>query len=147
MGVDDNFVPRKDTSIWNNAHAAALEDFQLSDDEALRYTDEAIEAGKRQEIQAFENVCEAKVLQVTLEQAVKSESVRDLLSVVAISLAFPSIDRMFGRYRFEVIANGELVNTYEQLFEEGVLVEGDGAVAIKGPNWKAPTFVTNKKYV
>ncbi|RON19816.1 immunity protein [Pseudomonas frederiksbergensis] len=82
-----------------------------------------------------------------LEQIVKTECIRDLLLVFAISLAFPSIDRMFGRYRFDVIASGELVRTYERLFEECVLAEGVGAVAIKGPNWKAPQFVIEKRYV
>ena len=65
--------------------------------------------------------------------------------VFAIGLAFPSIDQMFGRYRFEAIANGELVSIYERLFEEGVLAEGVGAIAIKGPNWKAPAFLVEKR--
>ena len=146
MGIDDSFIPKRNPSIWNNAHTAALEDYKLSDDETLRYTDEAIEASKRQEVQAFESGSETKTSVTTLEQIVKSESVRDLLLVFAISLVFPSIDRVFGRYRFDAIASGELVRTYEQLFEEGVLAEGVGAVAIKGPNWAAPKFVTAKKY-
>jgi hypothetical protein len=53
---------------------------------------------------------------------------------------------MIGRYRFEVIANGELLSTYARLFDEGVLANGDGPVAIKGPNWKEPDFVIEKRY-
>ncbi|MCY1461317.1 hypothetical protein D9M71_789620 [compost metagenome] len=83
----------------------------------------------------------------TLEQIVKSESMRDLLSVLAISLVFPSIDRLFSRYRFEVITNGELVRIYERLSDENVLAEGSGAIAIQGPRWEAPKFLTNKKYM
>ncbi|MNJ80616.1 hypothetical protein D3C77_790590 [compost metagenome] len=54
---------------------------------------------------------------------------------------------MFSQYRFEVIANGELLKTYAKLFEDGVLANGDGPIAIKGPNWKEPTFVKEKRYV
>ena len=82
-----------------------------------------------------------------IEQIVKNEPIADVLSVFAIGIGYPSLDRMYGRYKFEVVANGELLKIYARLFEEGVLANGDGPVAIKGPNWKAPTFVTNKKYV
>ncbi|WP_244858248.1 hypothetical protein [Pseudomonas sp. PP3] len=146
MGIADDFIPKSNPSIWNNVHTAALEDLKLSDDETLRYTNEAIEVSKRQELQAYENVTGTKVSITALEQIVKNESVKDLLLVFAISLAFPSIDRLFGRYRFEVIANGELVRTYEQLFHDGVIAEGVAAIAVKGLNWDTPDFVTIKKY-
>ncbi|WP_448091887.1 hypothetical protein [Pseudomonas lini] len=60
MGIPDDFIPKKNTSLWNNVHTAALEDFKLGNDETLRYTDEAIEAAKRQEILAFEGGCGSK---------------------------------------------------------------------------------------
>jgi hypothetical protein len=82
----------------------------------------------------------------TIEQIVKNEPIADVLTAFGIGLAYPSLDRMIGRYRFEVIANGELLKTYARLFEEGVLANGEGPVAIKGPNWKAPKFVTEKLY-
>ncbi|MHC8370331.1 immunity protein [Pseudomonas sp. MDT1-85] len=82
----------------------------------------------------------------TIEQIVKNEPIADVLTAFGIGLAYPSLDRMIGRYRFEVIANGELLKTYARLFEEGVLADGEGPVAIKGPNWKAPKFVTEKLY-
>ena len=82
----------------------------------------------------------------TIEQIVKNEPIEDVLTAFGIGLAYPSLDRMIGRYRFEVIANGELLKTYARLFEEGVLADGEGPVAIKGPNWKAPKFVTEKLY-
>ena len=83
----------------------------------------------------------------TIEQIVKNEPIADVLTAFGIGLAYPSLDRMIGRYRFEVIANGELLKTYAKLFEEGVLANGEGPVAIKGPNWKAPNFLTEKRYV
>jgi hypothetical protein len=81
-----------------------------------------------------------------VEQIVKNESVEDILTVFALGSAIPSLDRMFGRYRYEVIASGELLRTYAKLFEEGVLANGEGPVAVKGPNWKAPKFMTENKY-
>jgi hypothetical protein len=81
-----------------------------------------------------------------VEQIVKNETVEDTLTVFALSSAIPSLDRMFGRYRYEVIESGELLKTYARLFEEGVLASGEGPIAVKGPNWKPPKFVTEKKY-
>lgn len=81
-----------------------------------------------------------------IEQIVKNESIADVLSVFAIGIGYPSLDRMFCRYKFEVVANGELLKNYAKLFEEGVLANGDGPVAIKGPNWAAPKFITEKRY-
>jgi hypothetical protein len=81
-----------------------------------------------------------------VEQIVKNESVEDVLTVFALGSAIPSLDRLFGRYRYEVIASGELPETYARLFEQGVLANGDGPVAVKGPNWRAPRFMTDNTY-
>lgn len=81
-----------------------------------------------------------------VEQIVKNESVEDVLTVFALGSAIPSLDRMFGRYRYEVVASGELLETYARLFEQGVLANGDGPVAVKGPNWRAPKFMTDNTY-
>lgn len=83
----------------------------------------------------------------TIEQIVKNEPIVDVLTAFGIGLVYPSLDRMIGRYRFEVIANGELLKTYAMLFEEGVLANGESPVAIKGPNWKAPQFLTENRYI
>ena len=82
----------------------------------------------------------------TIEQIVRNEPLADIVTAFGIGLAYPSLDRMIGRYRFEVIANGELLSTYARLFEEGVLANGEGPIAIKGPNWKEPNFLTEKRY-
>ncbi|MFJ4192849.1 immunity protein [Pseudomonas sp. NPDC089534] len=81
-----------------------------------------------------------------IEQTIRNESLVDILTFFGIGLAYPSLDRLIGRYRFEVIANGELFKTYAKLFEDGILANGEGPVAIKGPNWKAPRFMTEKRY-
>lgn len=47
LGVADGVDP-KDDAIWNSAHAATLEDYQLLDDPSLLYTREAEEAALKQ---------------------------------------------------------------------------------------------------
>lgn len=81
-----------------------------------------------------------------VEKIVKNESVEDVLTVFALGSAIPSLDRMFGRYRYEVIESGELLETYARLFEQGILANGTGPVAVKGPNWRAPKFMTEDTY-
>jgi len=81
-----------------------------------------------------------------IEKIIENETVEDILTVFALNSAIPTLDRMFARYRYEVIKSGELLKTYEKLFEVGVLTNGDGPIAIKGPNWKAPKFLTEKRY-
>ena len=81
MGIADDYIPRSNPSLWNNLHTATLEDFKLSNDEALRYTAEAIDAAKKQELKAFESVSGSKSSIAKLEQAVRQENLRDLLSV------------------------------------------------------------------
>ncbi|MFZ3280226.1 immunity protein [Pseudomonas sp.] len=81
-----------------------------------------------------------------IEQIVTNEPIADVLTAFGIGLAYPSLDRMIGRYKFELIASGELLKTYAQLFEQGVLANGEGPVAVKGPNWKPPKFITENRY-
>jgi len=54
---------------------------------------------------------------------------------------------MIRRYNHDAIRHGELESAYTRLIEAGVLANGEKGLAIKGPNWKAPKFVTEKKYV
>ncbi|MEG1039516.1 MAG: hypothetical protein RSE94_06300 [Pseudomonas sp.] len=44
-----------------------------------------------------------------IEKIVQNEPLEDVVSAFGIGLAYPSIDRIFVKYRFEVIANGELL--------------------------------------
>jgi len=81
-----------------------------------------------------------------IESIVKNESVEDVLKVFALNSGIPSLDIMFGRYRHEVRASGELINTYQRLFDEGVLQSGPNGVAVKGPNWIEPKFLADNKY-
>ena len=68
------------------------------------------------------------------------------LKLFALKFGMPSLDRMFGRYKYEVVTSGELFRVYDRLFKEGVLAPGKNGVAIKGPNWTAPDFLTEGRY-
>ncbi len=42
---------------------------------------------------------------------------------------------------------GTLEASYSRLFAAGILLEGEKGLAIKGPNWKPPKFMTEKRYI
>ncbi|MGS3449062.1 immunity protein [Klebsiella electrica] len=81
-----------------------------------------------------------------LESIYKNESVEDVLLHFALQTPYPSIDRMYVNYKFEVIEHGELLRTHQRLFDEGKLKKTGRPLPEKGPNWKEPKFVTEKKY-
>ncbi|MCG7368078.1 immunity protein [Pantoea sp. ACRSH] len=81
-----------------------------------------------------------------LEGIYKNESVEDVLLHFAPQTPYPGIDRMYVRFKFDVIENGELLRTYQRLCKEGKLTETGKPLPEKGPNWKEPAFVTQKKY-
>ncbi|MCF4994097.1 colicin transporter [Pseudomonas syringae] len=56
LGLKDGFKPDKESSLWNNAHTATLEDFELTNDESLLYTKDAIAAADRQDEDFFNNL-------------------------------------------------------------------------------------------
>jgi len=81
-----------------------------------------------------------------LEGIYKNESVEDVLLHFAPRTPYPSIDRMYVNYKFEVVAHGELLKTHQRLITEGKLLKTGKPLPEKGPNWKEPKFVTEKKY-
>jgi hypothetical protein len=81
-----------------------------------------------------------------IEQIVLHESLDDIVTVFALVKATPHLDMMIGRYKPAFTRSGDLQRVYARLFEEGVLAKGEKGLSIKGPNWKAPTFVTENRY-
>ncbi|BCQ33472.1 MULTISPECIES: immunity protein [Erwiniaceae] len=81
-----------------------------------------------------------------LEGIYQNESVEDVLLYFALRTSYPWIDRMYVRYKFEVAAERELLFTCQRLVKEGKLMETKKLFMEKGPNWKEPKFVTDKKY-
>jgi hypothetical protein len=82
----------------------------------------------------------------TVEQILQNESVEEVVTVFALFKSASAVDRMYGLFRLEVITSGELVRTYNHLFEVGILASDENGKTVKGPNWKAPTFFVEKRY-
>lgn len=79
----------------------------------------------------------------------KNEKVEDIITFFAgfsKSIGYPSMDRLFVRYRFSAIETGEFMNTFHELSEKGVVSLNDKMGLVKGPNWEQPGFVTQRKY-
>ncbi|MCS3606939.1 immunity protein [Erwinia rhapontici] len=81
-----------------------------------------------------------------LEGIYQNESVEDVLLYFALRTPYQTIDLMYVQYKFEVAAERELLFTCQRLVKEGKLIETGKPLMEKGPNWKEPKFVTDKKY-
>ncbi|ATR81997.1 immunity protein [Pseudomonas sp. HLS-6] len=81
-----------------------------------------------------------------LEKVIVNEPIADVLTALIPISSYPMIDYMYVRFKFEVVASGELMRVYEQLFTDGVFVTNEKGRPIKGPNWSVPDFVTLNKY-
>lgn len=81
-----------------------------------------------------------------LEGIFKNESVEDVLLHFAPRTPYPSIDRMYVNYKFDIVADGILLNTYQRLISEGKLLEKGCDLPERGPKWNEPKFVTERKY-
>jgi hypothetical protein len=83
----------------------------------------------------------------TIEHIVKNESLDDIVTVFALFKPNPHLDMMIRRYNREALEHGDLESAYTRLFASGVLAKGEKGLAVKGPNWRAPQFVLESRYV
>lgn len=87
---------------------------------------------------------------IDFKSLVQKESVEDAVAFFARSpngIGYPNLDRFYTRYRFDVISEGELLSTVIKMTDKGIIKGGESPLHyIKGPNWKEPKFVTDKKY-
>lgn len=81
-----------------------------------------------------------------LEDVIINEPIADVLTAFIPRVPYQTIDRLYVQFKFEVIANGELIKVYKQLFKDGVFVKNEKGLPMKGPNWSVPDFVTLNKY-
>lgn len=81
-----------------------------------------------------------------IKDIIINESISDVLTALAPNTSQPRIDRLYTSYKFEALETGELWNTYEKLFQEGVLASDGKGHTIKGPHWKEPAFITENRY-
>ncbi|MOA15056.1 MULTISPECIES: hypothetical protein [Pseudomonas] len=82
----------------------------------------------------------------TVEQIVKNEPLEEIVTVFALLKPHRQLDMLIRRHNRELIQHGELEKTYKNLFEAGILTGGEKGLCAKGPNWKAPKFVLEKRY-
>ena len=86
---------------------------------------------------------------VDFKTMIENESIFDVISFFSRSkkgIGYPKLDNFFVRYRFEVISSGEFMRTFAEMEKNGVVQWGEKMIVLKGPNWKEPKFVTQKKY-
>ncbi|ASL92285.1 hypothetical protein [Serratia marcescens] len=76
----------------------------------------------------------------------RDESIDDLLTVLAPKMPLHRLDPLMIRSRVEDITNTELIESFDRLYDAGILMTGESGGIVKGPNWREPEFVTNKKY-
>ena len=80
-----------------------------------------------------------------MEAIIKNESLEEVVAVFALKVGYPLIDRSYVMYGEGRFSNLDVLSTYQRLVDEGVLVRAEQN-AIKGPNWKEPAFVSERKY-
>ncbi|MBV4487361.1 hypothetical protein HU727_017385 [Pseudomonas sp. SWRI153] len=84
----------------------------------------------------------------TIEMIVKNEPLDDIVTVFALIKATPHLDMMIRIHNRELLKEyGALENAYTRLFNAGVLANGENGLAIKGPNWAPPAYMTEKRYI
>jgi len=84
----------------------------------------------------------------TVEMIIKNESLNDIVTVFALIKATPHLDMMIRIHNRELLKEyGALEDAYKRLINAGVLANGENGLAIKGPNWKAPAYMTERRYI
>lgn len=70
----------------------------------------------------------------------------DVISVLALAFHPMRIDQMYARYQKDKIPHFAFLEIYKSLLIDGVLAHDENGKTIKGPNWKPPAFMTDKRY-
>lgn len=92
---------------------------------------------------------------IDFDKMVQNEEMADvilfLVSLNKNGMAYPSIDRFFGRHNAAEkykSYNIELIHQLKKLEETAQVFSSDtyGSGCHKGPYWKAPAFVNERKY-
>ncbi|MCD9568762.1 hypothetical protein [Pseudomonas protegens] len=84
-----------------------------------------------------------------INKIVISESPRDVILFLAkgeAGISYPKLDRIYNINNWINISNNlELLKLVELMKQEGLIKEAGGGL-VKGPAWKEPGFITEKKY-
>jgi hypothetical protein len=80
---------------------------------------------------------------------VLSEAPRDVILFLTkgdAGISYPRLDGLYSRNDWKNISNNlELLKLVEKMIVEGFIIDVGGGLR-KGPNWKEPAFITEKKY-
>lgn len=87
---------------------------------------------------------------LNLEHIIKNESVEDIILFFSSrpnGIGYIRLDSLFVRFRHEVIAEGDLLKTSQRMLREKIIETHENSmIYFPGPNWRAPKFMTEKKY-
>ncbi len=82
-----------------------------------------------------------------INDIVSAESPRDVILFIVRnqSISYPMLDRLYNRNDWVNIGNNiELLKLVHSMRLEGLIDNSDGGIK-KGPDWKAPAFMIEKK--
>ncbi len=71
----------------------------------------------------------------------RDESIDDLLTALAYKIPLYRLDPLIIRGRTEHITNAELIESFDRLYQAGILMTGENGQVVKGPKWVEPEFV------
>ncbi|SEL85794.1 hypothetical protein SAMN04487787_12523 [Kosakonia sacchari] len=86
---------------------------------------------------------------IDFESVVTQERTEDAVLFFAggnEGIGYPQLDRFFSRYKPTVHQTGEFINVINKLKESGAITFDSQMKVKKGPHWKEPDFVKQKKY-
>lgn len=84
-----------------------------------------------------------------MNDVIIAEAPRDVILFVIgndRSISYPMLDGLYSRNNWANISNNlELLKLVSSMVDEGLIVDS-GRELRKGPDWKEPAFVTQRKY-
>lgn len=85
----------------------------------------------------------------TIAELVASEAPRDVILLLTKNengISYPRLDNLYSRNKWIKVHNNlELLKLVSAMVNEGLIIDTGGGLK-KGPNWKEPTFISEKKY-
>jgi len=84
----------------------------------------------------------------TIYDVVQNEAPMDVILFLTrgTGISHPQIDRLYEQNNWIFLGNCiELMKLIKKMTAKGLIQEQGGGY-VKGPNWKAPTFLVEKKY-
>jgi hypothetical protein len=85
----------------------------------------------------------------TINDVIVSEEPRDVILFLTKNesgISYPRLDGLYNRNGWVKISNNfELLKLVSNMVNGGFIVDTGGGLK-KGPNWKEPAFITEKKY-